>query len=193
MDIAGLIALLQSSVYFLIFAGCFTEGSVVMITAGVLVHSGFAAFWPALAALMLGDILSDIMWYCMGRFGGRRFMNRWGYLVGATPTIVDKVQHRFHEYHTSILMISKLTMGFGFAIVTLMTAGLLRVPFVRFVAINVSGGLIWVSALFSIGYYFGSILESIPAEMRVAGFFVGALVMFMLLQYANKKLSTVEW
>ncbi|MEN9413478.1 MAG: hypothetical protein RLZZ342_565 [Candidatus Parcubacteria bacterium] len=193
MDIAGLIALLQGSAYFLIFAGCFTEGSVVMITTGVLVHSGFAAFWPAFVALMLGDILSDIMWYSMGRFGGRKFINRWGYLFGATPVLVEKIEHRFHEYHTSILMISKLTMGFGFAIVTLMTAGLLRVSFVRFVAINVSGGLIWVSALFSIGYYFGSALESIPAEMRFAGFLAGAVFMFIFLQYANKKLSTVEW
>lgn len=193
MDITAIFALLGSSVYVLIFAGCFTEGSVVMMATGVLAHQGLVAFWPAFAALVLGDILSDIVWYCLGRFGGRRFVDRWGYLLGATPGIVSVVERRFRAYHTSILWISKLTMGFGFAIVTLMTAGLLRVPFHRYVAINLAGGLIWVFALFMVGFHFGNLLESIPPEARLWGFVAGALFMFLVLRIANRRLATLQW
>lgn len=193
MDFSGLIAFLQASKYVLIFIGCFSEGSVVMMGTGVLAYEGLVAFWPAFGVLMLGDILSDCMWYALGRFGGRPFVSRWGYLVGATPGIVDKVEHRFHEYHTTILMISKLTMGFGFAIVTLLTAGLLRVRFSRFVGINLFGGLIWVFALYSLGFHFGNLLENIPPELKLAGFAVGAVCMLAVLHIANKKLATIEW
>ncbi len=192
-DLPALLAFLESSKYVLIFIGCFSEGSVVMMATGVLAFQGVVAFWPAFFVLMLGDILSDCMWYVLGRFGGRNFVDRWGYLVGATPAIVTKVEQRFGEYHTTILMISKLTMGFGFAIVTLMVAGLLRVRFIRFVGINVTGGLIWVFALYSLGYHFGNLLQDIPPELKIAGFVAGAVFMLIVLHVANKKLSEIEW
>lgn len=193
MSIAALIALLEASKYWLIFIGCFSEGSVVMMATGVLAREGVVSFWPAFLVLMLGDILSDCTWYALGRFGGRNFIDRWGYLVGASPAIVDKVQNRFHQYHTTILMISKLTMGFGFAIVTLMTAGLLRVPFLRFVGINLAGGLIWVFALYSLGYHFGDALQGVTPGMKLAGFVAGGVFMLVFLKVVNKKLSTIEW
>jgi ribonuclease BN (tRNA processing enzyme) len=109
----------------LIFTGAYIEGSVVMMATGSLLHGGIVSFWPAYGALLLGDILSDTMWYCIGRWGGRPFLDRWGRLFNATPEVISKVERRFHEYHTSILIVSKLTMGFGFAVATLMTAGLM--------------------------------------------------------------------
>lgn len=193
MDIASILSVLYASRYFLIFAGCFSEGSVVMVATGVLAHQGVVDFWPAFAVLMLGDILSDIMWYAMGRFGGRPFVNRWGHLVGATEATIGTMERRFNTYHTSILAISKLTMGFGFAIGVIMTAGLLRVPFVRFVSISLAGGLVWVFALFSLGYHFGSVLATVPDELKIAGFVAGGIFMVLFFRFANKKLATVEW
>ena len=193
VDIGAILSFLYASKYFLIFIGCFSEGSVVMMATGALAQQGLVGFWPAFAVLMLGDILSDISWYCMGRFGGRPFIHRWGHIFGATPAVVEKVEHRFHKYHTSILIISKLTMGFGFAIVTLMTAGLLRVSFWRFVSINLAGGLIWVFALYSIGYHFGTVLSAIPVEWRFAGLLGGAILMYLIFKFANRLLAKVEW
>lgn len=191
--LGALIAFLNSSKYFLIFIGCFSEGSVVMMGTGVLAYEGIVAFWPAFAVLMLGDILSDCAWYALGRFGGRPFVERWGYFIGATPAVVDKVEQRFHAYHTTILMISKLTMGFGFAIGIMLTAGILRVRFVRFAGISLLGGLIWVFALYSLGFHFGNLLETIPPEFKLAGFVAGAVFMLAVLHVANKKLATIEW
>ena len=48
-------------------------------------------------------------------------------------------------------------MGFGFAVVTLMVAGMLKVSFKRYVVINLFGGFIWTAMLLVIGYFFGNI------------------------------------
>lgn len=164
-----------------------------MMATGSLLHGGIVSFWPAYGALVLGDILSDTMWYCIGRWGGRPFLDRWGRLFNATPEVISKVERRFHEYHTSILIVSKLTMGFGFAVATLMTAGLLKVPFSRYFTINLVGGFVWIFALMMIGYYFGNLLELVPRNLQIAAAIGGVIAAVLALRYAGKRLATMDW
>jgi membrane protein DedA with SNARE-associated domain len=192
MSPADLASLLHASKYFLIFAGSYIEGSVVMLATGALWHTGFVAFWPAYIALLLGDILSDTMWYWIGRIGARPFVARWGPLFGATPEIIARVERRFHEYHLSILIISKLTMGFGLAVATLVTAGLMRVPFGRYFTIQLVGGIVWVYALVMVGYYFGNVLERIPREFQIAAAAAALVGVVLVLRFVSKKLARME-
>src|SRR5581483_11964981 len=141
----AIVQFLEVTKYPLFFIGSYIEGTVVMLTGGVLLHLGQVQFWPLYVALMLGDILSDIMWYFLGYFGARRFFLRWGFIINATPAIIGKLERRFHKYHLWILVISKLTMGFGLAAAILATAGMLRVSFTRYLMINVIGSFVWVA------------------------------------------------
>jgi membrane protein DedA with SNARE-associated domain len=191
--IAPILAFFEASKYALLFVGSFLEGTAVMLTGGVLVQLGETSFWPTYFALLGGDILSDLMWYGIGYFGARGFVNRWGYLINATPENVAKLEERFHRYHTRILVISKLTMGFGLAAAILATAGMLRVSLLRYTAINVICGFIWVFLIMIIGYYFGNVLALVPKEFQflMVGIVLVAFVVFF--QWLSKKLATVNW
>ncbi len=191
--IPTLIALLESSKYVLIFAGSFIEGSAVMLTTGLLWHLGQVAFWPAYGALLLGDILADIMWYTIGYHAARPFLARFGHRFGMDPEIIEKVKRRFHHYHTKILIISKLTMGFGLAVPVLLVAGMLHVPFWRFFTINLLGGVVWVLFLMSIGYYFGNVLTYIPKDFQIALAIAIPIIFFFILREITKHLKTVDW
>ena len=191
--LAPLVAFLQATKYPLFFAGAYIEGTVVMLTGGVLLRLGEVQFLPLYASLILGDVLSDIMWYWIGYFGARRFVMRWGYLVGATPEIVAKMERRFHKYHLRILVISKLTMGFGLAVPILTTAGMMRVSFKRYCAINIVGSFIWVGFVIFVGYNFGDVLQYFPEKFQVASFFVLIALFFVGLRYLTKRLETVKW
>jgi membrane-associated protein len=191
--LAPFIAFLQATKYPLFFAGAYIEGTVVMLTGGVLLRLGQVEFWPLYASLILGDVLSDIMWYWIGYFGARRFVLRWGYLVGATPEIVQKMERRFHKYHLRILVISKLTMGFGLAVPILTTAGMLRVSFKRYCAINIIGSFVWVGFVIFVGYKFGDVLAYFPEKFQVASFFVLIALFFVGLRFLTKRLETVNW
>lgn len=195
MDVLpALIAFLESSKYFLIFTGTYIEGSTVMMATGLLWHLGTVEFWPAYIALVLGDILSDIMWYFVGYFGARRFFARFGHWFGVTPDIIAKVERRFGIYHTKVLLMSKLSMGFGmFAIPILATAGMLRIPFARYVAINLFGSTIWVCSVMLVGYWFGNVLDYIPPDFQIALAIASPLLFFYLLKVGAKKLETLDW
>lgn len=191
--LAPVLGVLESSKYILLFIGCYIEGSAVMMTAGLLWHLGVVDFWPAYAALIAADTLSDIMWYTIGYHGARRFFARWGHWFGITPESIAKVERRFHHYHLRILLISKLTMGFGLAVPVLTVAGMLRVPFGRYLAINVAGGIVWIACLMIIGYYFGNVLAHIPRDFQIALAVAVPLAFALILKQVAKRLETVDW
>ena len=57
-------------------------------------------------------------------------------------------------------------MGFGFALVTLITAGIAKVPFRKYLVLNVAGQLIWTAMLLGIGFLFGNLYTSIDKGFR---------------------------
>jgi membrane protein DedA with SNARE-associated domain len=73
-------------------------------------------------------------------------------------------------------------MGFGFALVTLITAGIAKVPFKKYMILNVSGQLIWTAILLGIGYLFGNIYTTIDASFRNIAL-VGLIIIAILLVY----------
>src|SRR5271154_5557510 len=121
------------SKYAIIFIGCIVEGPIVMMTSGFLWRFGQFDLVPMYLALMSGDFVADIGWYFVGRHGARGLIDRFGRYVGITDENIIRVEKLFQKYQNRILILSKLTAGFGFATVILMVAGMLRVPFKRYV------------------------------------------------------------
>lgn len=193
MDIlSSIFAFLESSKYVLIFLGSFSEGAFVMMTGGVLWHAGQTEFWPTYAALFAGDVLSDLMWYFVGFIGARRLINRWGRLVGLTPEVIEKIERRFHRYKLSILLISKLTNGYGTGAGTILMAGMLRIPLITFTLISVVGGGIWVFIVMFIGYYFGNVLALVPPQFKVITVVGGMIVVLLLIRYINRQFAKAK-
>lgn len=177
---------LDSSKYILLFLGCIVEGPVVMMTSGFLFSLGQFNFVPMYVALVLGDFTADIMWYCIGRFGTRKAIFKYGHFLGITPLTLEKVEERFNKYHQKILIISKLTMGFGLALVVLISAGIFKVPFKNYVVLNLVGGFIWTAFLLTVGYFLGNIFNMITGPMKVV--FIGLVIIIFIIgiKYVNR-------
>ena len=191
--IVAFVAFLEASKYGLLFLGSYFEGSVAIMTGGLLLRLGHVDFWPMYLVLFAGDILSDLMWYCIGYFGARTFLLRYGKYFNITAPILEKVEGKFHQYHLRILVISKLTMGFGLATAILATAGMLRVSLLRYLAINILCGIVWIGFLVGIGYYFGNVLVSIPRNFQIGGTIVMVVVFFVIIRVSTVYLSKYEW
>lgn len=183
---------IDSSKYVLLFLGCLVEGPVVMMASGFLFSIGQFDFLPMYLTLVSGDFVADIGWYLLGRYGTRHAIFRFGRFVGLTPEILEKVENRFIKYHQKILIMSKLTMGLGFAVIVLMVAGMFKVPFKNYVFLNLVGGFIWTAFLLTVGYFFGSVFAIIPGPMKIV-FVVFIFIVFILgIRYANKYLKKKE-
>lgn len=183
---------IHSSRYILLFLGSIVEGPVLMLTSGFFLRLGQLELLPAYFTLMAGDFTADMLWYAVGRHGARKLIDKFGHFLNITPEIIGKIEKRFHTYHARILFISKITMGFGFALATLLVAGMLRVPVKKYALLNLAGGFIWTALLMLLGYFFGNIYTLVSKPFRVVFIVLLIILIFTALWAINRYLVKKE-
>jgi membrane protein DedA with SNARE-associated domain len=193
MPIETILGYLVTYRYVLIIPITVIEGPIVMVLCGFLLRFGTFDLIPLYVILIISDLVGDIGWYCVGRFWGLSFIKRFGKFFSITEKTLEKATALFHKHHNKILFISKITMGFGFALVTLITAGMAKVPFKKYLAFNVAGQFVWTAALLGIGYSFGNIYTSIDKGFRdvalVALIIIALAIVYGFGKYISKRIG----
>jgi membrane protein DedA with SNARE-associated domain len=152
--------------YLAFFGGAFIEGPIAMAAGGFFLRLGLVNIFLTYFALVFGDLAADIMWYYVGYFGADNLIKRFGHFFSIDQEIIAKLKVFFRKHENKILVISKVTMGLGFSMATLLTAGMSRVSIKKFIAFNFIGGLIWTAFLMVLGYVFGNIYLVIETGTR---------------------------
>ena len=168
--------------YPLAFFASLIEGPLAMVGGGMLIRLGEFSFPALYIALVSGDFIADIIWYCVGKYAAEPFIRRFGHFFGVTREVFEKMEGVFRKHDTKILFISKVTMGLGFAVATLMAAGAVRVPLKKFAVLNLLGGFLWVGFLMAVGYFFGHLYSKIAEGFKLA-FVVTVAVSVMAVMY----------
>ena len=167
------------------------EGPVLMMVSGFLIHLGFFSFWPIYLLTSAGDLTGDVIWYKIGEHGARTIIDKYGRFVNLTQKNVERAEQFFHDHQGKILFISKITMGFGFALATLVAAGAVKIPFKKYMMINILGQFIWTGFLMGVGYFLGNLYTLVDKSLRLS--FLGAVIVIVGLagygfsQYMRKK------
>lgn len=167
-------------IYAVIIITACAEGPILSMIFGVLIRLGYFGFWPVYTALMIGDLLGDSIWYYVGRKYGHRFIARFGKYVDVTEGRVEKVEQFFHKHKHPVLFFSKISNGFGLSAAVLFTAGIVQIPFARYIFTNLLGQFIWSGFLIGVGYYFSHAYMLVNSWLEKAGI-VAAFVVLVLL------------
>jgi membrane protein DedA with SNARE-associated domain len=128
-------------------------GETVLIAASVFAGGGrlnvFAVALVGFAAAVLGDNIG----YGIGRFGGRRLVDRYGRYVFLTPERLDKAEAFFGRHGAKIIVIARFVEGLRQA--NGIIAGIAEMHWLRFLACNALGAALWVATWVSIGFFAG--------------------------------------
>jgi membrane protein DedA with SNARE-associated domain len=169
--------------YPLLMVGAVIEGPILMIACGFLFHQGVFPLIPLFLALLIGDLIGDVIWYYVGYHFAEKILNKHGEFFGVKPEIFEKTKKLFHKYHTKILLISKLIMGLGLALAVLMVAGATRVSFKKYMLLNTVGEFFLVAWLLMVGYYLAEIYSKYIADVFKVGFILGTILILVLFLY----------
>ena len=180
------LALILKYKYAIMLPLAIVEGPILTVICGFLFHQGYIAFLPTYLTLMAGDLIGDAAWYLIGRFWARPFIKNYGHKFGLTPARFSAVGVMFKKHQKKTLLISKMSSGFGLAVVVLMTAGSIGITFPVFMVLNAIGQLIWSGMLMTLGYFFGQSYELIDQSMRSAYLVVG-IVIFVVGLYSVQR------
>ena len=164
--------------YLIIFPAAVIEGPIVTVVAGFLSSLGNLNFFLAWAVVVSGDVVGDIAWYGLGRFGGRGLVDRWGHYVGITSERVERLEDHFGKHGGKTLMLGKISHGVGGTI--LVAAGVARTAFWEFVWYNFIASIPKSLLLLLIGFYFGQALSKINSYLE----FFGAITIMLGLVFA---------
>ncbi len=168
LPVAQLSGLLIQYKYAILFPIVVIEGPIITVIAGFLVAQGYMAFLTTYIVVVVGDVVGDVMYYAIGRWGREGFINRWGRYLGLNLSGIEKVEDHFKKHGERTLIITKLTHAIG--LIAIIAAGLVRMSLFKFVRANVVGSAIKSLALVLVGYYFGQLIGRINSVLQLVSY-----------------------
>ncbi len=146
-------ALLSSDPYLFLLPLSIVEGPIVTLACGVLISIGRLNPIVAFGVVIAGDLIGDAILYSLGRWGGARvlrFLRSHGRIAARVRDLEDQLSREVDR----VLVIGKLTHTLGALV--LLAAGMIRMPFARFMTAGLGSTLLKSFALLAAGYWIGS-------------------------------------
>ena len=128
-------------------------GETALITAAVLAGSGRFNIVEVIAVASLAAIIGDTIGYWIARLGGRRLIDKIPFAGDAAQRFLPKGEAFFAKHGPKTVLIARFVAGLRIAIAWL--AGLSKMPWLRFLAYNAAGGILWATTYGLAAYYFG--------------------------------------
>ena len=185
-----LVLLLTKYGYFILFPLAAIEGPIVSLVVGFLIYLGYLKFLPAYAILLLGDLLPDTVYYYIGRFGSERKMIE---KYGSRLNLIEKL---WREHGKKTMFLSKL--AYGLSIPFLLSAGLVKMPFKKFISYAFPVTLFQYGIIMAIGYFLGHSYQLAERYIQYAYVIVAVvLILFIvsyvfIVKYARKQIEKME-
>lgn len=126
---------------------------VVLLTAGFLVGKGQFSLPVVLIISLGGALTGSTITYCIGRYGGRPLLNRYGRYIFLTAPRLDATEAWFTRHGSKAVFICRWVSGMR-AIVSI-PAGLCHMPYPKFLAYTALGSGTWVLVGVLIGRFVG--------------------------------------
>ncbi|GMQ78347.1 MAG: hypothetical protein BMS9Abin02_0850 [Anaerolineae bacterium] len=180
--------------YLLLASFIIWQGPVATILGGAAASAGL--FQPGLVFIVAisTNLSADILWYTIGRRGnvdrlfkqdGRFSRHQHRYLL---------LQEGMRQHATKILLLAKLSAGF--ALPTLIAAGLSGLSWRRWFPVVFIGETIWTGTLILIGYFFTEAVKQVEhgLQLIIVAFsflFLLIIVWFIPRQMRNSELFSV--
>ena len=136
-------------------AGLPVPGETTLLFASFLawsereLHLGYIILTGILACT-IGDNLG----YWIGHRGGRPLLDRYQRLFHVRPKTIARGERMFARYGAATVFFARFV--FGMRIIAGPLAGVLRMPWKKFLLFNFLGASVWVSVIATVGFVFGS-------------------------------------
>lgn len=178
--ILEIVSLLGSWGYLIIFLAAFLESSAflglivpgesIVIIAGVLSSQGYLDLGDSIAVISLGAVAGDTVGYALGHILGRGYFERHGRLFFIKARHINSADEYFRAHGGKTVFFGRF-VGFLRAMAPF-AAGMSRMPYGRFFAYNLSGGVLWAASFTLLGYFFGLSWRTVEKWAGRAGVFV---------------------
>ncbi len=134
-------------------AGAFASAHHVSLF-GAKIHFGAFAFVVMALAGTLGYLVGAVIGWGIGRWGGRRLIERHGRWFHVTPERLERAERWFDRWGNVGVLVGRITpIVRSFVSIP---AGALEMPLGPYTALTAVGSAVWAFAIAGVGYALGS-------------------------------------
>jgi membrane protein DedA with SNARE-associated domain len=163
-------------------------GETILLLASFLAYSQdeLQLSWIIVVAIVAATV-GDNLGFIAGYYGGRRLLDRYQNVFRIKSATLQKGERLFARYGAATVFFARFV--FGMRVIAGPMAGVLRMPWKRFLIFNFLGAALWVSVISSAGYLFGRHWDRVENAIKrldlVVG--IGAVVAIVGLWWWNRR------
>jgi membrane protein DedA with SNARE-associated domain len=137
----------------------------------------------AISAATIGDNIG----FAIGFYGGRPLLERYRQVLHVRSSAIEQGERLFRRYGAATIFFARFIAGLR--IIAGPLAGVLRMPWRRFVIFNFLGAVVWVTVVASVGYLFGRHWEELSKIFRNANVitFLAAAILVLFVWWKRRK------
>lgn len=162
----------------------------ILLTAGFLVGEGKFTLSLLLITGIGGALTGSTISYCIGRFGGRPLLARYGRFIFLTESRLDATEAWFLRHGAKAVFICRLVSGMR-AIISI-PAGLCHMSYPKFLAYTALGSGTWVVTGSLLGMFVGREWKRLSSvgHYLLAALVIGAAAVIIIHHFRQRKAHT---
>ena len=180
--------------YAVLFAWVFVEqiglplpSVPLLLAAGALAGAGRLSLALAISLPILAALLSDVIWYELGRRRGVKVLQLLCRISLEPDSCVRRTENVFARHGARSLLVAKFIPGLSTAAPPL--AGIFRMRFGRFLLYDTLGAILWVGVFAGLGYALSDQLERVADHALALGTWLAVLLLGGLFAYIAWKFA----
>ena len=192
-----IISLILTYRYFILFPLACFEGPILALVVGFLIHLGYFDIVPAFLLMCAGDFFPDSFYYYIGHFGSqKKFLEKYGSRFKLITDHFPVIEKLWHEHTFKTMFFSKI--AYGLSTPLLISAGLAKVPFKKFISHAFFITFIEYGLIMSLGYYLGYSYVYAAKYINLVGYiialaFIVLIAIYIMIQkYTRRQIEKLE-
>jgi membrane protein DedA with SNARE-associated domain len=136
-------------------------GETILIAAAVFAGAGHMNIAVVILVAVTGAIIGDNIGFVIGHYGGRPLVERFGRYIFLTPERLERAEDFFNRHGGKVVTVARFIEGLRQANGIL--AGIVGMHWLKFLAFNALGAVLWVCTWAGLGYLAGEHIVEIYA------------------------------
>ena len=171
-------------------AGVPIPGETTLIVAAYLARpeQHHYSLWSVIVVAAAGAIVGDNIGYGLGRFGGRRLIERWSFTARHAAKVLPPAERYFQRHGAKTVFIGRFVALLRVTAAWL--AGISHMQWWKFLIWNAAGGIAWAVSVSLVSYWAGkAVAETINRYglYGVIGLIALAAVAYVGLRYWRRR------
>ncbi len=171
--------------YFAIGLAALVEGPITILATGAGISMGTLHPIPAYLSVVVGNLIADLGWYGLGRFGKVEWLNRIGPKFGVKAEDVERLRNSIQEQAPRMIFLSKFSIGLP--IPTLIAVGMNRIPKRRWMFLWLLGEMLKSAIFITIGFYFAAGIQKAYGGIQIVLWVITIILVAAVFIFFNRK------